>query len=186
MGKDIHVKVAKYNTSTNLYEELQLFRKRKPDEKEYKFVDGIAVDLPWTEFKEIHIDLGRDYEMMNGMRDGDEKDGYGYFPWTSINFASLESSFAEKIKKEMNTDGTYDFHEISLADAHNYLYSHPVVTDYEADEWNGWNPGDPVPKKENPIKEAIEEIEKFISIADSDSYNYNPYSYYKVIFYFDW
>lgn len=184
MGEDIHVRVVKYNTSTNLYEELQLFRKRKPNEYDYNPLNGEK--LPWTEFKEIHIDLGRDYEMMDGMKDGDEKDGYGYFPWTSINFASLESSFAEKIKKEMDIDGTYGFHEISLADAHNYLYSHPVVTDYEADEWNGWNPGDPVPKKENPIKEAIEEIEKFISIADSDSYNYNPYSYYKVIFYFDW
>ena len=182
MGKDIHVKVAKYNKSTNLYEELQLFRKRKPNEYEYNPLTGEK--LPWTEFKEIYIDLGRDYEMMEGMKSGNEIDGYGYFPWTSINFPSLESSFAEKIKKDMNLDGTFDFYETSLADIHNYLYHHPTVVDYEADEWDKLNPGDPCPRKANPIINATKEIVKFISIADDD-YNFSPYSYYKIIFYFD-
>lgn len=183
MGMDIHVRVAKYNVETNLYEELQLFRKRKPNEKEYDYKTGEP--LPWNDFKEIHIWLGRDYEMFDGMRDGTKEDGYGYFPWTSINFASLESSFAEKIKKKMSCEGMFDFKEITLADMYNYLYNHPTVVDYNIEREEDWKPGNPEPQKENPIKYVMEEIKSFISIADED-FDWMPWSYYKIIFYFDW
>ena len=181
MGTDIHVKVAKYNSETNLYEELQLFRKRKPGEKEYKIVEGVAIELPWTDYKEIYIDAGRNYEMMDGMKGGDEKDGYGYFPWTSISFASLESSFAEKIKEKQSTAGYFDFYEITLADMYNYTYTHPTVVDYDSKEWKNENP----PKKPNPIIDLLQIIEDFVSLADNDNFYYTPYSYYKIIFYFD-
>lgn len=185
MGMDIHVRIAKYNVETNLYEELQLFRKRKPNEKEYDYKTGEP--LPWNDFKKIHIWLGRNYEMFEGMRNGTTEDGYGYFPWTSINLSSLESSFAEKIKKKMSCEGMFDFKELTLADMYNYIYNHPTVVDYEEKEedWVNWEPGDPVPQKENPIKSVMEKIRDFISIADED-FDWMPWSYYKIIFYFDW
>ena len=89
MGKDIHIRVAKYDTNTNLYKEIELFRKATNDEIDYQEdING---------FKKVYIDVGRHSEMFEGMKDGDENDGYGHFPWTSINYASLEPSFAESI-----------------------------------------------------------------------------------------
>lgn len=176
MGKDIHIRVAKYDTNTNLYKEIELFRKATNDEIDYQEdING---------FKKVYIDVGRHSEMFEGMKDGDENDGYGHFPWTSINYASLEPSFAESIKEKVGIDGYYDFYEINLSDFKLYLKNHPTVTDYDTDWGEDWKYGDPTPKKENPLKYMLEQIESYISVADWE-YGWNPSSHYKVIFYFD-
>ena len=181
MGTDIHVRVAKYHPETNLFHELELFRKRKPDEKEYDWKTG--EELPWTEYKKVYIELGRDYEMFDGMKHGDEQDGFGYFPWTSIAEASLEPSLKEEITKFKNTDGYFDFYEINLADMKNYLHSHPTVVDYESEEWDNWETGKPKPLKDNPIKRLMEIVRGYI--FNTEDTLYDPDSYYKIIFFFD-
>ena len=178
MGQDIHIKVAKYNRKTNLYEQVKIYRKLTPDDYPYEDDEN--------GFREICIGGGnRDYEAWDGMKDGDDNSGYGYFPWTSINYLSLEPSFAERIKKDEKLDGTFDFYEINLSEFKLYLKEHPEVTDYDAYWPEDWQHGDLVPKKENPIKYIFDDVESYLSVADKD-YGWNPSSYYKVIFYFDW
>lgn len=177
MGQDMHIRVARYNKDTNLYEELELFRKVKPND--------YPRDNDINGFRKIYIEAGRDYEMFQGMKDGDERDGYGYFPWDSINYPSLESSFAESIKEYEKIDGTFDFHEINLSEFKLYLKNHPTVTDYDASWGDDWKYEDPTPQKENPIKSLLENIENYISVADEE-YSWTPNVYYKIIFFFDW
>lgn len=176
MGVDIHIRIAKYNKKTNLFEEVELFRKATQDEIDWKKdING---------FMKIYLDVGRNYEMFDGMKDGSEEDGYGFFPWTSINYLSLEPSFAEDIKNISESFGCYDFYEINLCEFNLYLKNHPTVTDYNIDWGDDWKPEDPKPQKENPLKSLFDDIESYLFIADWD-YRWNPSSYYKVIFYFD-
>lgn len=176
MGKDIHIKIAKYNKETNLYEQIKLYRKVKPNETSY--------DSDENGFREVWIDVGRDYEAWEGMKDGDESDGFGLFPWNSISLTSLEPCLAEEIKENMKIDGYFDFYEINLAEFKLYLNEHPTVVDYDA-EWKDLPYNSPKPQKENPIKTLFEAVVAYISVADW-SYSWTPTSYYKVIFYFDW
>ena len=64
---------------------------------------------------------------------------------------------------------------------YNYAYKHPTVVDYGSEHWTDENP----PRKKNPIVDLMQIIEDFVSIADNDEFYYTPYSYYKIIFYFD-
>ena len=170
MGADIHIRIAKYNKETNLFEEVELFRKATSQEIDWKKdING---------FMKVYLNVGRDYEMFDGMKDGDEVDGYGFFPWTPINYLSLEPSFVERLKKKVNTFGYYDFYEINLCEFNLYLKNHPTVIDYEADR------DEKDPRKENPLKSLFDNIESYLFIAD-DTYCWTPSSYYKVIFYFD-
>lgn len=178
MGVDIHVKITKYNEETHLYEELRLFRKRKPNEKQYSYTEEGCVELPWDDYKEIYIDLGRNYEMFDGMKDGTEEDGYGVFPWQSLVLSSFEPSFIEKMKEEKSF-GYFDFYEINLSDLKLYLIHHPTVVDYEYGETEV-----EIKRKINPITYIDEKIMAFISLADPE-YDFSPNSYYKIVFYFD-
>lgn len=174
MGKDIHIKITKYNKKTNLYEPIKLYRKVKPDETSYETDEN--------GFREVDIDVGRDYEAWEGMEDGNDEDGYGFFPWDSINYLSLDPAFAEDLKKEV-TNFCFDFYEINLSEFKLYLNEHPTVVDYDAN-WENLNYNDPKPQKENPIKYIFEAIQSYISVADW-SYMWIPDSHYKIIFYFD-
>lgn len=175
MGKDIHIEIVKYNKATNFYEPIKLYREVKPNETSY--------DTDKNGFREVWIDVGRDYEAWEGMKDGSNEDGYGFFPWDSINYRSLDPTFAEKIKNEA-TNGCFDFYEINLSDFKLYLNEHPTVVDYNVD-WDSLENDDSKPRKENPIKYIFEAVESYISVADWN-YNWTSSSYYKVIFYFDW
>lgn len=170
MGTDIHIRIAKYNKETNLFEEVELFRKATSKEIDWK--------KDTNGFMKIYLNAGRDYEMFEGMKDGDEIDGYGYFPWTPINYLSLEPSFAERIKEKVNSFGYYDFYEINLCEFNLYLKNHPKVINYDADR------DEEDPWKENPLKSLFDDIESYLFIADY-TYSWTPSSYYKVIFYFD-
>lgn len=176
MGQDIHIRITKYNKDTNFFEEVALYRKVKPSETPYKEdING---------FRKIYIDAGRDYEMFDGIKDGSEEDGYGYFPSISIAINSLEPSLREEIKEKKSTFGCFDFMEVNLLEMDKYVREHPTVTDYESDEWEEYEAGQPRPQKDNPIIELYEKILNYINIADN-YYCYTPCSYYKIIFYFD-
>lgn len=182
MGRDIHIIVTKYNKTTRFYDEIKLFRNRKEDEFEYDGETGEK--LPWTEYKKIDVDVWRNYEMFDGMKSGDG--GYGIFPWVGIDFSSLEPKLAEELKKYHDNTryGCYDFYEINLADMKNYVYTHPLVTDYDSDEWDNWEPGKEKPTKPNPISGMVEDIENYIYFFE-DCYRSEPDSCYKILFYFD-
>lgn len=182
MGKDIHIIVTKYNKDTRFYHEVELFRKRKENEFDYNCETG--EHLPWTEYKKIDIDVGRNSEMFEGMKSGDG--GYGVFPWIDIDFSSLEPTLAEELKKyhDKTRYSCFDFHEINLADMKNYVYTHPLVTDYDSDEWDNWEPGKERPAKPNPIGGMVEDIENYIYFFE-DGWRFEPDSYYKILFYFD-
>ena len=185
MGRDIHVRVALYNEETNKYEELKLFRKRNKYEK-YKYDEkGNKIEIT-NPLIQASIYNGRNSEMFDGMKDGDETDGYNEFPWTYIKMNSLEDELKEDIEKKMNITGYFDFYEITLADMALYLEENPTVTDYDSDIWDDWKAGDSRPQKTNPIKHLYQEICDYAKIADWLSWESVPLSAYKVIFYFDW
>lgn len=177
MGKDIHVHLAKHNRETNLYEELILY---KPGEEYHynEFGDKI-VDNP--NIKRVPLYNQRNYEMFNGIMDGDNIDGYGIFPRTSIDLNSLEPNFKKEIEDIINTEGYFDFYETNLADMKLYLNEHPIVVDYDGE----WEEG-VKSQKTNPIKYLYDNICSYGYFADDWSWDIEPLSSYKIIFYFNW
>lgn len=171
MGIDIHVRVTKYNKDTNLYEEVALFRKPSKYENHEK-------DDP--SYVKASVYDGRDYEMFDGMKDGDDSDGYGYFPISSIALNSYEEKFANEIKEKMSIDGYFDFYEISLSDMKLYTIEHPTVFDFDVEVGDN----EPYARKKNPIVGLYENIINYISFADW-GFEILPLSYYKIVFYFD-
>lgn len=176
MGVDIHVKITKYNPETNYFEPIELYRKRKPNEHEYNPITDEKIEKP-SLFVKVPIYEGRNYEMFDGMKNGDEIDGYGCFPKEPIAMNSLEPNIKEEINRYKNIQGYYDFYEVNLADLENYLEEYPEVTDYDSKE----EPG----KKTNPIKYFVEDIKNYLTTYDSFEYYYTAHSYYKILFWFD-
>ena len=183
MGRDIHIHLTKLNKETNLYEELTLYKPGEEyhyDEKGNKIIDN-------PNFQKIPIYNGRNYEMFDGMKDGDETDGYGNFPWISIRLNSLEPNLKKEIEEKQGIQGYFDFYETTLADIKLYLNEHPTVVDYDAEDWEEREEKeDPKPQKINPIKFLYENIYSYKYFADSDWWEDEPLSSYKVLFYFDW
>lgn len=190
MGMDIHIRLTKYNKETNLFEELTLY---KPGEEYYYDKEGNKI-ITNPDFKKVRIFDGRNSEMFYGMKDGNENDGYGYFPWVPIKLNSLEPKLKKEIEDKMGKEqkeytGYFDFYEITLADMKLYLNNHPKVADYDADEklWDEYfDKGGPKPEKTNLIQYLYEEICNYAFFADNWSWGIEPLSAYKVLFYFDW
>ena len=182
MGMDIHVRLAVYNADTNYYNELVLY---KPGEDYYYDENGEKV-VTNPHYTRVTIYDGRDYEMFDGMKDGDSSDGYGIFPWVAVQLNSLDPLFRKEIKKEMDIEGCFDFYEINLADMENYLFKHPTVVDYDAEGWETWKAGDPKPQKTNPINHLYDCICQYAYFCNNWKWEIVPMSQYKVIFYFDW
>ena len=176
MGMDLTVRILKYNEETNFYEELKLFR--QANKYDYSSDSGLV---------KVEVYPGRNSEMFEGMRDGDRIDGYGYFPWTRIKLNSLEPELRKEIEELQNTEGYFDFKEISFAEMELYLLTHPTVVDYDSDKWDDWKNTDPKPQMENPIKSNIyERILSYISLAENCYMDFTSFSDYKIIFYFDY
>ena len=184
MGIDIHVKIVKYNTEDNYYHELSLYRLRDPDEKIEYNADGEPVNTA-SPFIRISPYDCRDYEMFEGMNSESSSEGYGIFPSTTIALGSLEPELRAEMIKEMEEIGVYGFQEISFADLENYLHTHPTVVDFDAEEGENWKGGDPKPQKENPIKELFESCINYTTFAEKYVWISAPYSYYKILFWFD-
>ncbi len=169
MGMDIHIKLFKYDNERNQFKKLTLYR--------WDYKDG--------KHKEVYIFPGRNSEMFEGMKDGDESDGYGIFPSFPIKLNSLFDPDREEIEKTMKTTGFFDFNEINLAEMALYCKEHPTVTDYDV-EWHNEDPNFVKPTKKNPICDLYEEICSYASFADNWDWDISPLSEYKIIYYFDW
>lgn len=184
MGVNIHVHICKYNVDDNFYHELSLYRLRGEGEK-YDYYDEEGNPIPAEDkYKRISPYDGRDYEMFDGMRDGNKDNGYGYFPSCSIAFNSLEPIFREEIIKKKGTLGYYDFNEISFSDFVNYLHDYPTVVDYDSEVWEDWKTTDPKPQKENPLKNFFESCVNYADFAEKFGM-IEPYSRYKILYWFD-
>ena len=179
----MHVRIAKYNKETNLYDELVLYR---PGET-YHYTETGEKVIDDSKYERVPIYTGRNSEMFSGMKEGDETNGYGDFPWTAIALSSLEPKLRKNIEEYMNSSGYFDFYELTLADMKLYLNDHPTVSDYDADneKWDMyWENKGPRPQKSNPIQGLYENICNYISFAD-EWYGWNLFSSYKIIIYFD-
>lgn len=188
MGADIHVRVYKYNRSTNFYDEIKIYRKRKPGDRSFeKFDPETGETIPWKDdYRPVYIDVGRDSEMFDGMKSGDEKDGYGNFPMTTLTLESFNPEARAKLEELKRTQGYYDFFEISLAEMKLYIMEHPFVADYDA-EWEDEDFKKPLkdaPHKNNPIASLFLDIYSYIYIAEN-CWMDDPLSFYKVVFYWD-
>lgn len=183
MGMDIHIRIAKYNSATNLFEEIRLYR---PGET-YKYNEKgekIVID---PNFERVWIDAGRDYEMFEQIKEGteDENGNSIYFPSYSVAFNSLEENFKNDLLELYNSIGFFDFSEINLADFAYYCNEHPTVVDYDDDKYE-WGVSDkPKPTKKNPLIDLFQQIINYISIYEAYHWVDEPLRYYKVIFYFD-
>ena len=168
MGVDIHIKLFKYDRENNIYDKITLY----------------YWDYKKGKHEEVYIFSGRNSEMFDGMMHGDEVDGYGYFPTTSIALNSLLEPERKEYERLMKIQGCYDFCEINLAEMALYCKRHPEVTDYDV-EWNDEDPNFVKPKKKNPICDLYDEIIQYLKFADEWEFDFLPLSYYKVIIYFD-
>lgn len=170
MGMDIHVKLYKYDEDRNQFKKVTLYRW---NEKK-------------GEYQEVYIFPGRNSEMFDGMKNGDENDGYGYFPTSPIRLNSFFDPDREELEKTMNTQGYFDFWEINLAEFALYCRNHPKVVNYDI-EWDEEQEGKFIkPTKENPICNLFKEICSYGAFADEWEWGFNPLSLYKVVIYFDW
>lgn len=165
MGVDIHTYLCKYDQNDNLWHELKLYRKDKEKEK----------------YKKVPVYTGRDSEMFSAMLN-EEKDDYGLFPCANIPVLSLDEELRKKVREEGKY--CYGFREILLSDIKCYLKDHPIVTDYEKD-WSDWKPGDPKPKKINPIKYLFDSCCSYGEFAEGLSFGIDPLSRYKLLYWFD-
>ena len=185
MGVDIHVHICKYNADDNFYHELSLYRLRNKDEK-YNYCDeeGNPVSVK-DKYERISPYNGRDYEMFEGMRGKNEYSGYGYFPSCSIALNSIEPTFREEIIEKKGNASYYNFQEISFSDFVNYLHDHPTVVDYDSDKWDDLETTDPRPQKENPLKGLFDSCLIYVNFAEKFGIMNEPYSKYKILYWFD-
>lgn len=187
MGIDIHVEITKYNKDTNYYEPLQLYRLRKENEK-FTFNPENGEKVPIEDkYIEVYPYTQRNTEMFEGMKNGDSIDGYGCFPWSSVAFNSLEPSYVNELRKKTASYDYFDFHEITLAEFKVYTLEHPRVTDYDIDNelFEECKKRGITPKKKNPLCDLFEDLCNYCKLTDNWDWNFDPLSYYKVIFYFD-
>lgn len=135
MGKDIHVRIVKFNRDENVWESVRLYRKEK------------------NELKVVHADNGRNYELFD-ILEGNDEDSYDPF-------AIAVNNLPEDLKKEIEEDSQYcyNFKEANLADLKIYLHQHPKIRDYDYDE------DSPKAYKDNPVKWFIKRIEYYIDFA---------------------
>ena len=187
MGVHIHIKMYKYNSDTNLYDEIKLYRHRKPNEI-YEYYDENGEGIPYKDdYCPIRIFEGQNYEMFDGMKDGSPDDGYGNFPMTKVTLNSFSPEAKATLEKYMGYEGVYDFREISLAEMKLYVITHPTVLDYDSPAWDDDTYSKPFkekPQKDNPIKGMYRDIFNYIYISE-ECCMYEPLSHYKVVFYWD-
>ena len=169
MGMDIHVNLYKYDEERNQFMKMTLYT--------WDYKEG--------KHKEVYLFPGRDHSMFEGMKHGDETDGYGYFPTRAISLNSFFDPDRKELEEDMSAQGYFDFWEINLAEMALYCKEHPVVTDYDA-YWDDEDPNFVKPTKKNPICGLYEEICNYARFVDEWNWDFEPLSSYKVVIYFDW
>ena len=165
MGVDIHCHLVKYNSHTNTYIEIKLYKQQK--------------DM----FDSIPIFSGRNHNLFQILQN---EAGEELFPSHSIRLTSLEEKLRKQIEKAMeNGSGYYGFSEVSLADMKLYTIDNPLIVDYNSDEWDFYEKTGKKPMKTNPICWFFEEICTYAKLYDDFDWEFSSLSDYKLIYYFD-
>ena len=168
MGVDIHFYITKYNKEKNIFEEIALYTAEA------------------GKYKKVPVFIGRNYEMFDILRNKTIIDKID-FPSAPIVCNSLEEELKNTIKKYIGDkeDFTsfYSFLEVNLADLKNYVNTCPTMVnlDYDSEEEETENNKK---YKTNPVKFLYDEIINYINFADF-SFDFTPYSYYKILYFFD-
>lgn len=178
MGVDMTVRVFKYDPSDNFYHEISLYVPRDKYNKYYYDEKGNKHEYT-DKYAPVPVYSGRNTEMFDGMKDGDEINGYGYFPWRPVVLPSFEPEVRKELS-ELPNKYYYDVNEISLVGFECYIKTHPEVVDYEKD----WGDNEDNSMKENPLKDLFKDICSYITLADYHSW-ISTWEDYKVVFYFD-
>lgn len=179
MSTSMITRVCKYNEKDNLFHELALYRIRNKSWEQYEYDEegnSVKAKDPYLRVSPFE---GTNSEMFDGMKHGNNIDGYGSFPMHYLRFGSLESSFAADIQRDIK-GGCYDVNEINLAEFKNYCEKHPTVVDYDKENEEGENPY----RKKNPLVSLYENVCAYCSFVDDIDFDIDPISDYKVIFYF--
>lgn len=171
MGKDIYVHVFKYNSETNLYNELKIYTFNENKNE---------IDNPPP--KVIPVYSGRDYKLFDILTNSNPDDYTGYFPNSYININSYTENFKELIKEKEESQ-CFDFFETSFADVLNYIKDHSIILDKNSYEWN--DPDDH-PIIDNPVKNFYKNCYNYASLAEKDDPREVLLSQYKIVYYFSW
>ena len=165
MGVDIHVRLIKYDPSDNLWHELKLYRKEK------------------EEYKKVPLFEGRNSELFGIITNEENEDDFGIFPCADIPLLSLD----EELRKDIDShrEWCYDFKEVLLSDMKYYVEKYPTIPDYDVDWGNDWKYGDPKPQKDNPVKWFYDDCISYASFAEGWHFGIDPYSRYKLLYWFD-
>lgn len=139
MGRDIHVRILARDKDAGNWKQVKLYKK----------VSG--------KFRYVDVYPGRNYKLFDILT-GCEDDN---FPAGFIAEKDLPPHLRQEVKKYKNISGYYDFHETNLADIKLYLIQHPKIRDYDYEE------NDPKAWKDNPVKYFIEQIESYVTLADT-------------------
>lgn len=156
MGVDIHVRVLKYNEGE--WKPVWLYRN---DNGIFKRIP--PYDNRWSELFEILAGEGQ----------------YEDIPTEYINEKDLPEETLKDYQDEK--DWCYGFAEVNLADLQNYVLRHPLVKDCDV----AWPDNEPIPLKDNPVKEFIEQIVNYIRFEDEYFFFGHSFSKIKIIFWFD-
>lgn len=168
MGIDIHFYITKYNKEKNIFEEIALY------------------SAETGKYKKVPVFIGRNYEIFDILRNKIIIDNIE-FPYADIAYNSLEEKLKNTIEgyigKEGEFTGFYDFSEVNLADLKNYVDTCPTMINYDYDN-DEKEIEDNKKYKINPVKILYDEIINYINFADL-SFDFTPYSYYKILYFFD-
>jgi len=149
MSTDIHTRIAIYNPDKNIWEEIKLYTHSE--------------DFPIARFFS-----GKNYTLFD-ILDGSG----GNLDPLPIRLESLDPSFKEEIKREMEAIGTYGFHEVNLADLKLFLAKNPKVEDPNSERFL---------LIENPVKRFIDLAETYVYFAN---YEWTHPSEIKILYWFD-
>ena len=114
MGRDIHIRIVKYNSEIDKWEEIKLFREEKANS-----------------YTPIRLSLDRNYELFEIL---DEDINF-----KAVNKTNLPKDLVDEIEN-WEKDGGFRFREINLAELEIYKLNHPKVRDwdYEEDHEKAW------------------------------------------------
>lgn len=154
MGRDMYVRIIEKDRKNNIWKQVKLYRKEK------------------RKFRVVDVYPFRDHKLFDIL---DEDDEYCALPPQT---ADLPVALKNEIKSVEKTLGYYGLKEINLADLKLYLYKVPKIRDYDYED------SDPKAWIDNPVKNFIEAIERYIDFVDPYYSFYHTNSDIRIIYWF--
>lgn len=143
MSTNLHMYLERHNKKDNVWDAVCPFLATRDFNNVLK--TGIVDFWPYNGSHEL-------FEIL----DDDEN-----FPSQPINAGTLSprvKAFYEEAKPDQTNTGYYGFHCVNFADLENYYLHHALVVDYEADWGENWQPTDPKPMKDSPLKRLVDKV----------------------------